>query len=602
MSTNIARIKEYRTKRNSIESDWNENIGDVKALYPDFESYKIALETEHDRLVDILVDEYPTRMHADSSNQDASIVVNERIMSAVLMKPEISASTIAKSFPEKYDVFAQVCVANTYIANIRLQKINDSPVDQGKAINFQCELENSLKYVDTFRNIRGGSESAIVDSNLQRMLATMVKFSNRELFCEKVNTVVPSSMYLASSACSEHCLLADSSSLPTSQIVIGSEVKGIDASIRNCYPQLITVCGNSAIELFRLGLQREDSVVPGIVMAGANVQFLAVYLIKDNFPVLVELSPELSPFRTLEEKLTIAEWCLRLVSFAIRTKALLDSPRRAVCPNMIVRLNISGYFAKPVRDGWKSMLQQREPSEGSDNTLLYSKKSNRLNNIMRLYERIRLSCEGKQVEIDIKNLILFPEGVVSVPGNNVPESVDLQSMLIQSCIDNGFRGLDLCYRPLILFPLLKSNDGWSNNKPSDKYKQSYREQLGYAIAVLNTAGVAHLDMRPPNIMWRGVDTVDREVGQVELYLIDFEDAIFFDFTIPAEFIKFVVTTADTRYPFAAGDEETVQVAKQLHNDFFLEAVSQWADSDIEGFREFTDIHQAGILSSLKELA
>ena len=162
--------------------------------------------------------------------------------------------------------------------------------------------------------------------------------------------------------------------------------------------------------------------------------------------------------------------------------------------------------------------------------------------------------------------------------------------------------MDLCYRPLILFPLLKSNDGWSNKKPSDKYKQSYREQLGYAIAVLNTAGVAHLDMRPPNIMWRGVDTVDREVGQVELYLIDFEDAIFFDFTIPAEFIKFVVTTADTRYPFAAGDEETVQVAKQLHNDFFLEAVSQWASSDIEDFREFTDIHQAGILSSLKELA
>ena len=89
MSTNIARIKECRTKRNSIESDWNENIGDVKALYPDFESYKIALETEHDRLVDILVDESPTQMHADSSNQDASIVVNERIMSAVLMKPEI---------------------------------------------------------------------------------------------------------------------------------------------------------------------------------------------------------------------------------------------------------------------------------------------------------------------------------------------------------------------------------------------------------------------------------------------------------------------------------------------------------------------------------
>jgi len=53
-------------------------------------------------------------------------------------------------------------------------------------------------------------------------------------------------------------------------------------------------------------------------------------------------------------------------------------------------------------------------------------KNSRLNHIMRLYERIRLSCEGKQLEVDVKNLILFPEGVVSVPGNNVPESDDLR--------------------------------------------------------------------------------------------------------------------------------------------------------------------------------
>ena len=45
------------------------------------------------------------------------------------------------------------------------------------------------------------------------------------------------------------------------------------------------------------------------------------------------------------------------------------------------------------------------------------------------------------------------------------------------------------------------------------------------------------DMRPPNIMWRGIDTADKEVGQVELYLIDFEDAIFFNFVIPRQFIN-----------------------------------------------------------------
>jgi len=97
-----------------------------------------------------------------------------------------------------------------------------------------------------------------------------------------------------------------------------------------------------------------------------------------------------------------------------------------------------------------------------------------------------------------------------------------RSMLVQNCIDNGFNGLDLSYCPLILFPLLHSNDGWSNKKPSEKYRQSYRELMGSAIAVLNTAGVPHLDMRPPNIMWQGLDLVNEKVGRVELHFIDFE--------------------------------------------------------------------------------
>ena len=112
MSTNIARIKECYARGNSIESDWDKNIGDVKALYPDLETYKSAL----DSLFNILVGE----PYADSSNQGASIVANEGIKSVVLKKPKISASRIASDFPEKYDVFAQVCVANTYVANIRV--------------------------------------------------------------------------------------------------------------------------------------------------------------------------------------------------------------------------------------------------------------------------------------------------------------------------------------------------------------------------------------------------------------------------------------------------------------------------------------------------
>ena len=42
-SANMVRINEYYAKR--ISTDWNENIGNVKALYPDLETYKIALKT-----------------------------------------------------------------------------------------------------------------------------------------------------------------------------------------------------------------------------------------------------------------------------------------------------------------------------------------------------------------------------------------------------------------------------------------------------------------------------------------------------------------------------------------------------------------------------
>ena len=82
-SANIVRINECYAKRKSIESDWNENIGDVKALYPDLETYEIALKTEYDLLFGILADESPTQMHADSSNQGASIVANKGIKSVI---------------------------------------------------------------------------------------------------------------------------------------------------------------------------------------------------------------------------------------------------------------------------------------------------------------------------------------------------------------------------------------------------------------------------------------------------------------------------------------------------------------------------------------
>ena len=513
------------------------------------------------------------------------------INSAILNKPDMSASAIAKKNPEKYDIFAQICAAGSYFDNARLQDLVDLAVDQPLVTSFRCALCEYLQYVDTFRNIPGGSESALVDCNLQHMLALMAIYSKGKLTCTKTNTIQKDSMYLAGSASPEHCLQFISRSLSSPQVVIGSEVKGVEASVRTCLPQLISVCGSRCIEMHRLGLNREACVVPGIVVAGASCQFYAMYLLKDTFPVLVALSPELSLFGTLQEELKIAEWCLRLVSFASATgDQLLLSHETKRASVVAVRLNMTGYFAKPVRNGLRLLS-----TAGDQATPFFSQKHKRLNHIMRLYEQMRVACRG--LSIDVKSLILFPEGVVAVSGDDVPESKALRAILISECVRNGFTEQHLSYGPLILFPRLSAADGWRNDKPPEAHRQSYLTQLQSANAAINAAQVAHLDERPANIMWRVITVED--FTQVELRLIDFEDAELFNYVIPSEFVATVVENGDSRYPFTSGDEKTEQLAKRFHNDFFLEAVSQWAISEIVDFGEFMKQNGADILSNIQ---
>jgi len=306
--------------------------------------------------------------------------------------------------------------------------------------------------------------------------------------------------------------------------------------------------------------------VPCIAMAGTSCQFFAVYLLKDNFPVLVALSPELNLFGTFEQQRVIAEWCLRVVSFASATEEMLQRHRYDQPLATGVCLNMSGYFAKPVGEKW------RMSDRGS---ALYSGKNLRLNYIMRLYERIRVSCEVAGINSKIS--FLFPEGVVSIPGRDVLESLDLREMLLADCRKDGFSGFDESFTPLIIFPRLSGSE-WNISKPPPEYRDQYVEQLKLAIAALNVSQVAHLDLRPANIMWRA-DGKGKN-SHVELQVIDFEDAVLFNDVIPEKFVKAVVETGDRRYPFKSGDEMAAQEAKKLHNDFFLDAVSRWTESEI----------------------
>lgn len=77
-------------------------------------------------------------------------------------------------------------------------------------------------------------------------------------------------------------------------------------------------------------------------------------------------------------------------------------------------------------------------------------------------------------------------------------------------------------QPVIIFPGLTVQDGWTNEKPPSDCVSMYLEALAQAVAFLNRAQIAHMDLRPPNIMWR-----QNSDGMLEVMVIDFEDAVAF---------------------------------------------------------------------------
>ena len=495
--------------------------------------------------------------------------------------------------------------------NQRLQQLIDRPkFSHSKISNIRNLYVSHLLSVDTFRNVSKGSETEGVDKNLGAMFRAMSYYCHGDLEFEDQKSI-PS--HLAVSVKPKVCLTVDAFDATNTTVVVGSEAKGIDASLRVCYPQLIATCGSACIELHRLGLKREDCVVLGIAMAGEYCQFCAVYLIEDNFPVFVTLTPVLGLFDTLDVQYCIADWCLRMIAFGKETKRKLLTEVKAskgrnssVFASVRVILNMNGYFAKPIHKVWKTL---GDNDDEDLMTLTYSKRNIRLNYIMRIYESLRSKPTDQSTSARSGSTsILFPLGVVSVPGDKdrhgskVKHNTELRKLLIAHCHRNGFTDMDLNYCPIVLFPLLPVSQGWCNDRPpTTTLRESYLKQLRIACNWLNEKRVAHLDLRPANIMWRSIvreqessSSLQLSSEQVQLYIIDFEDAVMFDDGIPMGFVETVLRTKDTRYPFRSGDEKRERglVAQAYHNEFFYEAIDHWIHSDSDlSFSEFMNSQQ-----------
>jgi len=97
-------------------------------------------------------------------------------------------------------------------------------------------------------------------------------------------------------------------------------------------------------------------------------------------------------------------------------------------------------------------------------------------------------------------------------------------------------------------------------------KQVYAE-LTKVVNLLNAAGIAHMDLRPANILWK----VNNSTNTMSLQVIDFEDVCFFGtFIDNAEALK-----NDARYPIHPSDSRVLIQANSKCNEWFLNAVSEY---------------------------
>jgi hypothetical protein len=135
--------------------------------------------------------------------------------------------------------------------------------------------------------------------------------------------------------------------------------------------------------------------------------------------------------------------------------------------------------------------------------------------------------------------------------------------------------------PVIVFDMLSAPE-WKNTKPPSALVLSYCCCVANAVLVLNNASVAHMDLRPANIMWRKCPSSESDV---EIRVIDLEDAVPFGLCIKS--VKALCT--DTRYPVFGDIDATEEViATSMHNEWFCVSVTEWAKSDEENFTAFMD--------------
>lgn len=279
--------------------------------------------------------------------------------------------------------------------------------------------------------------------------------------------------------------------------LIASEAKGFDASMMVGYAQAVALASDFAVDLhYRCDVDSQDIVVPFVLASASRVQFGAVYLVEDCFPVPVLLSDELSVTSTKTLTL-IMKWILALSRFIehavdtyIPSQRAHQEPRyKNVDP--VARLNLSKYFFKPIRE-----MDCR-------NILTW------LTGLMDRFQRLWDSEDSRQY-------VVFPVGCIGVP------DIETQKELHKS-IRARVKHLFIKYKEqqgeydtkystpgaaIVLYQeydmnVWKRGDAILSDPNADaRVRLAFLDQLSQATEAFEKAGVIHTDLRLFNIFYK----------------------------------------------------------------------------------------------------
>jgi hypothetical protein len=492
---------------------------------------------------------------------------------ACFSTPNYSASQLLLSDNASvYDVFFHPCGPETYMPNPRLAVISLELYSDLELNSYEYHLRDLL-FPDCWVDAPGGTETNISDKSVQKVVDLVAKrMSEKYRRQTTVRNNKPSFTMVMASKSKPEQYMNTTATGGFEVIVLVSEGKGIESSSRNCMLQFLQIAGDAALQLRRFGLDREDCVVVGPICFGEFIQICGVYLLEPCFPVLVVLSDPICCYHGSCKRQLLANWIFRMAAFAEKTIQLVSTNRtKLVITN--ASIEIEDYFYKPVRREIK--LNETMLSETLSN-LDASNRRMRANDIMRFYRRLSL------IE-DSNKYVLFPDGVICLPKETVSESSSIYIRVKRRMELDGFRQVET-HAPLLVFRRLKESDGWRNVKPESRYHASYLEQFAAAVAVFNSAEVAHLDLRPSNFMWRPLGEYDED-NRVEGRIIDLEDSQRFGGIVNERQVGAALNYAPDDYPFEESDTKEYCVARKHHNDWFVNEVEMWLLSHQELFRD-----------------